>query len=191
MVRSLALRQEVRVWPNQGSTCLAQAIVRLMHRNPQTALAQSKHPYSIFDSGCSHSTAKRQWQFRKFTTYSHTINSKIKPNLSLLYATFSVSALEPSTAGENLGHLLFPVNGYPQTRFIFFHWFPFAIFFIRLIWNWNSRYISFSKKSLMAAPPILSLALPSETGRVLSIQSHTVQVWDLRLVGFRESWKEK
>lgn len=26
------------------------------------------------------------------------------------------------------------------------------------------------------APPILSLALPSETGRVLSIQSHTVQV---------------
>lgn len=121
MVRSLALRQEVHVWPNQGSTCLAQAIVRLMHRNPQTALAQSKHPYSIFDSGCSHSTAKRQWQFRKFTTYSHTINSKIKPNLSLLYATFSVSALEPSAAGENLGHLLFPVNGYPQTRFIFFH----------------------------------------------------------------------
>nr|CAN76351.1 hypothetical protein VITISV_025246 [Vitis vinifera] len=110
MVRSLALRQEVRVWPNQGSTCLAQAIVRLMHRNPQTALAQSKHPYSIFDSGCSHSTAKRQWQFRKFTTYSHTINSKIKPNLSLLYATFSVSALEPSAAGENLGHLLFPVH---------------------------------------------------------------------------------
>lgn len=28
----------------------------------------------------------------------------------------------------------------------------------------------------MAPPPILSLALPSETGRVLSIQSHTVQV---------------
>ena len=28
----------------------------------------------------------------------------------------------------------------------------------------------------MARPPILSLALPSETGRVLSIQSHTVQV---------------
>jgi len=27
------------------------------------------------------------------------------------------------------------------------------------------------------APPILSLALPSETGRVLSIQSHTVQVY--------------
>jgi hypothetical protein len=26
------------------------------------------------------------------------------------------------------------------------------------------------------APPVLSLALPSETGRVLSIQSHTVQV---------------
>jgi hypothetical protein len=25
-------------------------------------------------------------------------------------------------------------------------------------------------------PPVLSLALPSETGRVLSIQSHTVQV---------------
>lgn len=28
------------------------------------------------------------------------------------------------------------------------------------------------------APPILSLALPSETGRVLSIQSHTVQVFN-------------
>lgn len=27
------------------------------------------------------------------------------------------------------------------------------------------------------APPILSLVLPSETGRVLSIQSHTVQVF--------------
>ena len=44
MVRSLALRQEVHVWPNQGSTCLAQAIVRLMHRNPQTALpSQNTH----------------------------------------------------------------------------------------------------------------------------------------------------
>ena len=39
----------------------------------------------------------------------------------------------------------------------------------------------------MAAPPILSLALPSETGRVLSIQSHTVQVLDLPLIGFPES----
>ena len=28
----------------------------------------------------------------------------------------------------------------------------------------------------MARPPILSVALPSDTGRVLSIQSHTVQV---------------
>ncbi|XP_010660340.1 pyridoxal kinase isoform X6 [Vitis vinifera] len=54
------------------------------------------------------------------------------------------------------------------------------------------RYISFSKKSLMAAPPILSLALPSETGRVLSIQSHTVQgyvgnksaVFPLQLLGY-------
>lgn len=33
-----------------------------------------------------------------------------------------------------------------------------------------------SKNSSMAQPPILSNALPSETGRVLSIQSHTVQV---------------
>ncbi|KAJ9682710.1 hypothetical protein PVL29_018606 [Vitis rotundifolia] len=54
------------------------------------------------------------------------------------------------------------------------------------------RYRSFSKKSLMAAPPILSLALPSETGRVLSIQSHTVQgyvgnksaVFPLQLLGY-------
>lgn len=44
----------------------------------------------------------------------------------------------------------------------------------------------------MAAPPILSLALPSETGRVLSIQSHTVQgyvgnksaVFPLQLLGY-------
>ncbi|KAK3426347.1 hypothetical protein EUGRSUZ_F02818 [Eucalyptus grandis] len=43
-----------------------------------------------------------------------------------------------------------------------------------------------------AAPPILSLALPSETGRVLSIQSHTVQgyvgnksaVFPLQLLGY-------
>lgn len=28
----------------------------------------------------------------------------------------------------------------------------------------------------MARPPILALAIPSDTGRVLSIQSHTVQV---------------
>lgn len=33
-----------------------------------------------------------------------------------------------------------------------------------------------SKKSAMGPPPVLSLVLPSETGRVLSIQSHTVQV---------------
>ncbi|CAK9150642.1 unnamed protein product [Ilex paraguariensis] len=44
----------------------------------------------------------------------------------------------------------------------------------------------------MATPPILSLALPSETGRVLSIQSHTVQgyvgnksaVFPLQLLGY-------
>ncbi|KAK1592951.1 hypothetical protein Q3G72_033248 [Acer saccharum] len=48
-----------------------------------------------------------------------------------------------------------------------------------------------SSKSAMA-PPILSLALPSETGRVLSIQSHTVQgyvgnksaVFPLQLLGY-------
>nr|GMC66216.1 protein AAR2 homolog [Ipomoea batatas] len=44
----------------------------------------------------------------------------------------------------------------------------------------------------MARPPVLSLALPSETGRVLSIQSHTVQgyvgnksaVFPLQLLGY-------
>ncbi|XP_074308337.1 pyridoxal kinase [Silene latifolia] len=44
----------------------------------------------------------------------------------------------------------------------------------------------------MAQPPILSIALPSDTGRVLSIQSHTVQgyvgnksaVFPLQLLGF-------
>lgn len=48
------------------------------------------------------------------------------------------------------------------------------------------------KKSVMAPPPVLSLALPSETGRVLSIQSHTVQgyvgnksaVFPLQLLGY-------
>ncbi|XP_031396295.1 pyridoxal kinase isoform X2 [Punica granatum] len=47
-------------------------------------------------------------------------------------------------------------------------------------------------KKLRMAPPILSLALPSETGRVLSIQSHTVQgyvgnksaVFPLQLLGY-------
>ncbi|XP_042418046.1 pyridoxal kinase-like isoform X1 [Zingiber officinale] len=49
-----------------------------------------------------------------------------------------------------------------------------------------------SRRSAMARPPILSLALPSETGRVLSIQSHTVQgyvgnksaVFPLQLLGY-------
>ncbi|KAB8118103.1 hypothetical protein EE612_060760 [Oryza sativa] len=44
----------------------------------------------------------------------------------------------------------------------------------------------------MARPPVLSVALPSDTGRVLSIQSHTVQgyvgnksaVFPLQLLGF-------
>lgn len=48
------------------------------------------------------------------------------------------------------------------------------------------------KKSSMGPPPILSIALPSETGRVLSIQSHTVQgyvgnksaVFPLQLLGY-------
>nr|CAB3466414.1 unnamed protein product [Digitaria exilis] len=47
-------------------------------------------------------------------------------------------------------------------------------------------------KKKMARPPILSVALPSDTGRVLSIQSHTVQgyvgnksaVFPLQLLGF-------
>ncbi|XP_021296496.1 pyridoxal kinase isoform X1 [Herrania umbratica] len=48
------------------------------------------------------------------------------------------------------------------------------------------------RNSEMASPPILSLALPSDTGRVLSIQSHTVQgyvgnksaVFPLQLLGY-------
>ncbi|KAF6138926.1 hypothetical protein GIB67_025655 [Kingdonia uniflora] len=51
---------------------------------------------------------------------------------------------------------------------------------------------SLSSDGSIMAPPILSLALPSETGRVLSIQSHTVQgyvgnksaVFPLQLLGF-------
>lgn len=96
--------------------------------NPQTALGRSKHAYSIFDSRCSHSTAQCQWQFRKFTHGYHTINCKIKPNPSLLYATSSVSALDPSAAGENLGHLLFPVNGYPPNSLYFLSLISFSDF---------------------------------------------------------------
>ncbi|XP_052304157.1 pyridoxal kinase isoform X7 [Populus trichocarpa] len=51
---------------------------------------------------------------------------------------------------------------------------------------------SISSRKFEMAPPILSLALPSETGRVLSIQSHTVQgyvgnksaVFPLQLLGY-------
>ncbi|KAK6927876.1 Pyridoxamine kinase/Phosphomethylpyrimidine kinase [Dillenia turbinata] len=51
---------------------------------------------------------------------------------------------------------------------------------------------SLKESTQMAPPPILSLALPSETGRVLSIQSHTVQgyvgnksaVFPLQLLGY-------
>ncbi|KAL4582447.1 hypothetical protein LXL04_006996 [Taraxacum kok-saghyz] len=54
------------------------------------------------------------------------------------------------------------------------------------------RAMSSKKYSPKMAPPILSLALPSETGRVLSIQSHTVQgyvgnksaVFPLQLLGY-------
>lgn len=170
---------EVHVWPKESSgSCI---------EIPKPPLPSQNTHILFLTRAARTQRHKASGNFANLPTYPHTINSKIKPNPSLLYAAFPVSALEPSAAGENLGHLLFPVNGYPQTRFIFFHSFPFPIFFIRLIWNWNSRYRSFSKKSLMAAPPILSLALPSETGRVLSIQSHTVQVLDLPLVDFRES----
>ncbi|XP_065872289.1 pyridoxal kinase [Euphorbia lathyris] len=51
---------------------------------------------------------------------------------------------------------------------------------------------SISSRNPVMAPPILSLAIPSETGRVLSIQSHTVQgyvgnksaVFPLQLLGY-------
>ncbi|OVA14537.1 Pyridoxal phosphate (active vitamin B6) biosynthesis [Macleaya cordata] len=56
----------------------------------------------------------------------------------------------------------------------------------------RTRRLKNSIRSSMAPPPILSLALPSGTGRVLSIQSHTVQgyvgnksaVFPLQLLGF-------
>ncbi|CAN6451697.1 unnamed protein product [Victoria cruziana] len=56
----------------------------------------------------------------------------------------------------------------------------------------SSRIGRSTVSSSMATPPILSLALPSGTGRVLSIQSHTVQgyvgnksaVFPLQLLGF-------
>ncbi|GLT57247.1 hypothetical protein SLA2020_302340 [Shorea laevis] len=59
-----------------------------------------------------------------------------------------------------------------------------------VIFCWSELKVG-SRKTVMA-PPILSLALPSETGRVLSIQSHTVQgyvgnksaVFPLQLLGY-------
>lgn len=60
--------------------------------------------------------------------------------------------------------------------------------------NFPEPHIFRSRSSIISgmAPPILSLALPSETGRVLSIQSHTVQgyvgnksaVFPLQLLGY-------
>ncbi|KAG6493700.1 hypothetical protein ZIOFF_048694 [Zingiber officinale] len=52
----------------------------------------------------------------------------------------------------------------------------FPCYFFWLILGFNRLWRQLSRRSAMARPPILSLALPSETGRVLSIQSHTVQV---------------
>ncbi|XP_042023125.1 pyridoxal kinase-like, partial [Salvia splendens] len=55
-----------------------------------------------------------------------------------------------------------------------------------------NKNISTRAKQFVAPPPVLALALPSETGRVLSIQSHTVQgyvgnksaVFPLQLLGY-------
>lgn len=111
-------RQEVHVWPNQWSTCLAQAIVRLMHRNPQTALAQSKHAYSIFDPRCSHSTAQGQWQFRKFTHvsphYKFQNKTKSKPTLCCVpgLRSWAVCSRRESRASSFSGKWLSPNSLY-------------------------------------------------------------------------------
>ncbi|KAL3346246.1 hypothetical protein AABB24_024935 [Solanum stoloniferum] len=60
---------------------------------------------------------------------------------------------------------------------------------IRSLSNFRTRCL---KQLHMAQPPILALAIPSDTGRVLSIQSHTVQgyvgnksaVFPLQLLGY-------
>ncbi|KAG8384152.1 hypothetical protein BUALT_Bualt04G0088500 [Buddleja alternifolia] len=69
---------------------------------------------------------------------------------------------------------------------------PFKVSPFQWVLDRNIRSRSSINKSAMAPPPILALALPSETGRVLSIQSHTVQgyvgnksaVFPLQLLGF-------
>jgi pyridoxine kinase len=56
----------------------------------------------------------------------------------------------------------------------------------------EERWLLRRRRTAMARPPVLSVALPSDTGRVLSIQSHTVQgyvgnksaVFPLQLLGF-------
>uniref|UniRef100_A0A3Q7FCQ7 Uncharacterized protein n=1 Tax=Solanum lycopersicum TaxID=4081 RepID=A0A3Q7FCQ7_SOLLC len=50
---------------------------------------------------------------------------------------------------------------------------------IRSLSNFRTRCL---KQLHMARPPILALAIPSDTGRVLSIQSHTVQVYMIKLL---------
>ncbi|WOH10261.1 hypothetical protein DCAR_0729728 [Daucus carota subsp. sativus] len=58
--------------------------------------------------------------------------------------------------------------------------------------TFNCRFRSFKNQAMAPPPPILSLELPSDTGRVLSLQSHTVQgyvgnkaaVFPLQLLGF-------
>nr|XP_016457987.1 PREDICTED: pyridoxal kinase-like isoform X4 [Nicotiana tabacum] len=67
-----------------------------------------------------------------------------------------------------------------------------ARFGFNTIRNFSSFRPRCSRQLQMASPPILALALPSDTGRVLSIQSHTVQgyvgnksaVFPLQLLGY-------
>lgn len=80
----------------------------------------------------------------------------------------------------NLHSLLFLNSS--ANPYIYAHWFSnfnlrwlisFILYFIFLISIFRAR----NFRNSHMAPPILSLVLPSETGRVLSIQSHTVQVF--------------
>ena len=76
--------------PASGSACLAQSRKYMFGPSNRPAHAskspnrpsQSKHPYSIFDSGCSHSTAKRISQiYHVFPHYKFQNQTKSKPSL--------------------------------------------------------------------------------------------------------------
>ncbi|VAI13258.1 unnamed protein product [Triticum turgidum subsp. durum] len=85
-----------------------------------------------------------------------------------------------------------PLPPLPRSCASWRRWIPSTPFSSRDGPGWRRGTSGGAVHPAMARPPILSVALPSDTGRVLSIQSHTVQgyvgnksaVFPLQLLGF-------